>query len=192
MDLHRVDKIDSKFSCSCASDKNTSEAASKRVAFHSKLPVNGSSKHRWITNITKTTHQVIYPILIVFFPKCPFCWAAYLSVFGISGIQSIPYSPWLLPLFFGLMLFNLVSLKRKAKVRNGLFPFWISLIGIFLVGSGYVLTLQLISFIGIALIFIGAVLNSLSFKHWSQFNFIFESILYKLKGIKAFIKRKTK
>jgi protein SCO1/2 len=154
--------------------------------------VNHSSKQHWFSKASNTVRQVVFPVLIVFFPKCPFCWAAYLSVFGISGIQSIPYSPWLLPLFFGLMVFNLLLLKRKAKVRNGLFPFWISLIGTFLVGSGYVLTLQPISFIGIGLIFIGAVFNSLSFKYWSKLNFIAESILFQLKGINVFKMRKSK
>ncbi|WP_053991282.1 hypothetical protein [Mangrovimonas sp. TPBH4] len=184
MSFHRVDKIDSKLSCSCASDKNTSEAANKRVASHSKLPVNRSPKQRWISKISNTIQQVVFPILVVFFPKCPICWAAYLSVFGISGLQSIPYSPWLLPVIFVIMLFNLVLLYRKAKLRNGFFPFWISLIGTLLVVSGYPLKQQSVSFVGIGLIFIGAVSNSLSFKHWRKLKFSIESILLHLK-IKA-------
>ena len=34
---------------------------------------------------------------VAFFPKCPVCWAAYLSVFGIAGLEQIPYAPWLQP-----------------------------------------------------------------------------------------------
>lgn len=138
-----------------------------------------SSKSRWFSRISNTIQQVIVPVLVVFFPKCPFCWAAYLSVFGISGLQSIPYSPWLLPLILGVMVFNLVLLYRKAIVRNGLFPFWISLIGTMLVGGGYTLTHQPTSFVGIGLIFIGAVLNSLSFKYWSMVTFFVESKVLK-------------
>ncbi|WP_339694974.1 SCO family protein [uncultured Roseivirga sp.] len=145
--------------------------------------VGRSLKRTWVSKILNTFQQVVIPILVVFFPKCPFCWAAYLSVFGISGLQSIPYSPWLLPLIIGVMVFNLVLLYRRAKARNGLFPFWISLIGTLLVGGGYTLTHQPTSFVGIGLIFTGAVLNSLSFKHWSKVTYLVESILFKLRNM---------
>ena len=143
--------------------------------------VESSSKRRWGSKILNTTHQVVFPILVVFFPKCPFCWAAYLSVFGISGLQSIPYSPWLLPVIFSVMVLNLAFLYRKAIVRNGLFPFWISLIGTLLVSLGYIMTYKLASLFGIGLIFIGAVLNSLSFKQWSKVAYWVDSIVAKLK-----------
>ncbi|MCP9752788.1 SCO family protein [Ferruginibacter sp. HRS2-29] len=138
--------------------------------------VESSSKRRWSSKILYTTQQVVFPILVVFFPKCPFCWAAYLSVFGISGLHSIPYSPWLLPVIFGVMVLNLAFLYRKAIVRNGLFPFWISLIGTLLVSIGYIITYKLVSFFGIGLIFTGAVLNSLSFKHWSKVAYWVDSL----------------
>jgi protein SCO1/2 len=144
--------------------------------------VEPSLERRWGSKILKTTQQVVFPILVVFFPKCPLCWAAYLSVFGISGLQTIPYSPWLLLILFGVMVFNLVLLYRKAVVRNGLFPFWISLIGTLLVGVGYTITHQPTSFIGLGLIFIGAVLNSLAFKHWSKVAYFADTILTKLIG----------
>jgi len=144
--------------------------------------VESSSKRRWGTKILNTTQQVVFPVLVVFFPKCPFCWAAYLSVFGISGLQSIPFSPWLLPVIFGVMMFNLVLLYRKAAVRNGLFPFWISLTGTFLVVIGYTMANKATSFLGIGLIFIGAVLNSLSFNHWSKFAYFSDSFFRRFMG----------
>ncbi len=30
-------------------------------------------------------------------PKCPVCWASYLSVFGIAGIEQIPYASCMVP-----------------------------------------------------------------------------------------------
>ncbi len=144
--------------------------------------VESSSKRRWGSKILNTTQQVVFPVLVVFFPKCPFCWAAYLSVFGISGLQSIPYSPWLLPLLFGVMVINLGLLYSKAKLRNGLPPFWLSFFGTLVVTIGYTLTHKPTSFVGISLIFVGAVLNSLSFNHWSKFAYFGESMLTTLKG----------
>ena len=46
-------------------------------------------------------------LALAFFPKCPICWAAYLSVFGIAGLDRIPYSPWLQPVLAKAMLINL-------------------------------------------------------------------------------------
>jgi protein SCO1/2 len=143
--------------------------------------VESSSKRGWGSKILNTTQQVVFPILVVFFPKCPFCWAAYLSVFGISGIQSIPYSPWLLPVIFGVMILNLILLYRKAVVRNGLIPFWISLTGSLIVGFGYTMAYQPLSFLGISLIFTGALLNSLTFKHWNNVAYFSNSLLIMLK-----------
>lgn len=142
--------------------------------------VNQSSIHNWISTTSNFSQQIVFPILLAFFPKCPVCWAAYLSVFGISSIQSIPYSPWLIPVIMVIMVFNLFLLHRKSKTRNGLAPFWVSFIGTILVGTGYLLSNQIPSYIGICLIFIGALLNSLSVKNWSKVNYFFGSIFNKL------------
>lgn len=48
-------------------------------------------------------------LAVAFFPKCPICWAGYLSMFGIAGLERIPYSPWLLPILVILLLVNLGS-----------------------------------------------------------------------------------
>lgn len=154
--------------------------------------VDSMSKRRWRSKILNTTQQTVFPILAGFFPKCPFCWAAYLSFFGISGLQQIPYSPWLLPLIFGIMLFNLVLLYKKAKIRNGLLPFAISLTGTLLVGGGYMQSNEPTSVVGICLIFIGAVLNSLSYKLWSKVNYSVQSILSMIKGFATFKNKKSK
>jgi protein SCO1 len=62
---------------------------------------------------------------LALFPKCPLCWAAYLSVFGIAGLGSIPYSPWLQPVLALLMLFNLTSIWLRARTTRRVMPFYL-------------------------------------------------------------------
>jgi protein SCO1/2 len=64
-----------------------------------------------------------------FFPKCPFCWAAYLSVFGMAGLERIPYSPWLKPVFVVLMLLNLFSVWVRSRTTRRLTAFGLVLAG---------------------------------------------------------------
>jgi len=66
---------------------------------------------------------------VAFFPKCPVCWAAYLSVFGIAGLEQIPYAPWLQPVLVAVMLISLTTvwLRARSTGRTG---------GLYLVGAG--------------------------------------------------------
>ncbi len=54
-------------------------------------------------------------LAVAFFPKCPICWAAYLSVLGIAGLNQIPYSPWLQPVLGLVMLINIVSVWLRGR-----------------------------------------------------------------------------
>src|SRR6185295_9869795 len=54
-------------------------------------------------------------LALAFFPKCPICWAAYMSLFGIVGLDRIPYSPWLQPVLAAVMLINLASVWWRAR-----------------------------------------------------------------------------
>lgn len=66
---------------------------------------------------------VVLQVLVAFFPKCPAYWAAYLSIFGVGSISTIPYAPWLLPVFIVLLMMNLGILYWQSKKRNGRVPF---------------------------------------------------------------------
>ena len=141
--------------------------------------------------VVNTIQQVALPVIVAFFPKCPFCWAAYLSALGISVIKTIPYSPWIAPLIILIMIFNLVILYRKSASRNGLVPFWISLAGVLLVSTGYLFTVKTIAIPGIVMIFIGALLNTLSCKHWSKLCYVISLVFQKLAGAFSYNKMKT-
>ena len=73
--------------------------------------------------------SAVLALLVAFFPKCPMCWISYMSVMGIGVAESVPYSPWLLPVIVVLLFLNLSFQYRSAKSRNGYFPFFLSLAG---------------------------------------------------------------
>lgn len=118
--------------------------------------------------VSENLRTLVFPLLIAVFPKCPLCWAAYMSAFGIAGMKGIPYSPWLVPLFvFGIGV-NLWFLYRARNKRNGLTPFWVSGLGAAsLLICGLWLNLRAGVYVGILLILLGSILNSLPFA-WFQ------------------------
>jgi len=107
--------------------------------------------------------SIALPLFIAFFPKCPICWMAYLSVFGIASLETIPYTPWLFPLMFFLLALNLGFLYKIAKKRNGMIPFIFSCFGtVFLLLIAVTKGAWEWPLIpGISVLFIGALLNSL-------------------------------
>jgi len=102
-------------------------------------------------------------LAVAFFPKCPICWAAYLSLFGIASLQRVPYAPWLQPLLVAVMLINVGSLwlRGRATGRMG---------GFYLVSAGSLMILlsktsagwEGASFLGVALTLAGSLLSTLS------------------------------
>jgi len=82
-------------------------------------------------NAKKTARSMLSTLLsivIAFFPKCPFCWAIYMSMFGCLGIAKLPYMKWLLPVLLVFLAIHLFMLYRKAA-RIGYIPFGISVFG---------------------------------------------------------------
>lgn len=141
-----------------------------------------SSRFGWLSSLGSSFQQVCFPVLLAFFPKCPICWAVYMSAFGVSGLQSIPYSPWLIPWIVLAIAVNLVILYRKASVRNGLTPFWLSLAGgLFVIVPGYMFSSPFGSILGITLLLMGALLNSLPHRQWSKWTHFVSSALKELK-----------
>jgi len=58
--------------------------------------------------------STIASIAVACFPKCPMCWAAYLSVFGVTGLTRIPYSPWLQLALVAMLLVNIGSVWLRG------------------------------------------------------------------------------
>jgi protein SCO1 len=68
-------------------------------------------------------------VAVAFFPKCPVCWAAYMSLLGIAGCERLPYSPWLQPLLVVLMLVNVLSVWMRARATRRMSGFYLAASG---------------------------------------------------------------
>lgn len=76
----------------------------------------------------KSLSSLALSVLIAFFPKCPLCWAAYMSLFGFLGLSQLPYMPWLLTILLTFLGIYLITLYKKSQ-RNSFIPFQLSLAG---------------------------------------------------------------
>ncbi len=126
-------------------------ATASRQRVFAQHPATGSTLPATLSALSLTT---------AFFPKCPICWATYLSVFGITGLEQLPYTPWLLPLFAGLMLINLGSLWLREHARQRIIGFYFSATGVFailILGIGF--ELEYANLAGVILTLTGSLLG---------------------------------
>jgi protein SCO1/2 len=99
---------------------------------------------------------------VAFFPKCPMCWAGYLSVFGIAGLNQIPYSPWLQPLLIAVMLINLASVWLRARSIGRMNAFYLVSAGALAMGFSRIgFGWERAAIWGVALTLAGSLLSAL-------------------------------
>jgi hypothetical protein len=117
----------------------------------------------------RTVPSILWHILAAFFPKCPMCWAVYMSMLGSFGLAKAPYMGWLLPIFLAFMGVHLCMLLRRVP-EKGYGPFLSSLIGfsILLLGKITLHDLEWIVMTGMTFIVIGSFWNSFSPDHFQS------------------------
>jgi mercuric ion transport protein len=118
-------------------------------------PFSGAGK------TTRPKASIVMGTLIVLFPKCPICWAVYLSMLGSLALSQLPYTSWLLPVLLATLAFHLFMLFRKSE-QNGYLPFALSLAGAVLILSGrFFFPLEnWLMIAGMGMIVSGSLLNS--------------------------------
>lgn len=121
-------------------------------------------KPRSKTEIAKSTFLAVF---IAFFPKCPLCWAAYMSLFGSIGISRIPYMPWLLPVLIGFLALHFYFLFQKIKDK-GYLPLSLSIIGgsSIVISRYFLLENTTLNYFGLTAIILGSLLNNLSIQNF--------------------------
>jgi protein SCO1 len=102
-------------------------------------------------------------LAVAFFPKCPICWAAYLSLFGVAGLIQIPYSPWLQPVFVTVMLINVFSVWLRARFTGRWWP-------LYLVSAGALLILISTMKLGAEAAAIPGIVMTLAGSLWNALN----------------------
>lgn len=111
----------------------------------------------------KAVPALLLSILVAFFPKCPFCWAAYMSMFGGIGLAKLPYTymSWLVPVLLLTLCIHLVILYRRSS-RQGYLPLLLSLTGtlILLSGRNFFPLEKWLLVVGMVLITTGSLINS--------------------------------
>lgn len=107
----------------------------------------------------KAMPSMLLSVLIAFFPKCPACWAVYMSMFGSLGLAQLPYMGWLLPVLMVFLGIHLFMIYKKSTPNNYL-PFLLSLTGaiIILVGRFSFASEKWVLISGMLLIISGSLL----------------------------------
>jgi hypothetical protein len=104
--------------------------------------------------------SVLFAVIISFFPKCPFCWAAYMSIFSSLGLVSIPYTPWLQPVMMGFFLVNIFALFTIAKKRKNYASFGLNATGVLLlIASKFLVESLALMYAGLLMIITASLWN---------------------------------
>jgi protein SCO1/2 len=107
-------------------------------------------------------------LAFAFFPKCPVCWAAYLSLFGIVALEQIPYAPWLLPLLALAVATNVVSVWLRARTSARFAGFYLVAAGACAIfASNLGMGGEVLAMFGVAATLTGSLLSAANLKRRS-------------------------
>ena len=112
--------------------------------------------------------SVVLSIAVAFFPKCPLCWASYMSLFGIASLESIPYSPWMKPVIVVALSINLFVLYRMARAKSFYLPFFFSCAGATLILLASHTSVTSLATQGFAFTIVGALFNAVPVQRMTE------------------------
>lgn len=115
---------------------------------------DGSAKTSFFSSLN---FGIVPALVVAILPKCPLCFAAYLSAFGLFGISPLQYGSWILPLVIFFSAVTIVIFFRQARRNAGYDPFFLSLTGLTLISVGkFYFENDWLMYAGIAILFISA------------------------------------
>jgi protein SCO1/2 len=98
-------------------------------------------------------------VLASVMPKCPVCWAAYLSSFGITGVIANPSAPGLRAMAGGLLLLHLTAVLWGVRFTNWRMAHLVSVAGAMALAVQLTLGVPGSAQTGAALIVLGSILT---------------------------------
>ncbi len=142
-----------------ASDAGESFAAAEMVG---KIRETAAGFRRMNGRRARKSYMSFFLALgIAFFPKCPFCWAAYMTVFSAMGLGTVSFQPWMLPVMLLMLGLNTLSMYFSRK-RHGWGPLVLSLSGALLVILGKLIFHAVAPvYVGVLMLLFASLWNSL-------------------------------
>lgn len=107
-------------------------------------------------------------LALAVFPKCPLCWAGYMSFFGIAGMESIPYSPWLQPLLAVVIAINVGSVWLRARATGRMMSFFLVSAGALAILISKASGFQRAALLGVLLTMTGSFLSTFTTRNQNR------------------------
>lgn len=122
----------------------------------------------WKKKMPKVNFSLISAIGVFLLPKCPICWAAYMSFFSALGFSSITYQSWWLPLMLTILFLSVGLSIYHAFIRKRYTYMGLILGGVtFLVLGKLVFDITFLMYTGIALLLIAYVRHQLILRNFN-------------------------
>lgn len=145
-------------------DRNGAIAASFKRLRWDEEDVVQSAGAALMEKPTRTTLPVIGTLAafaVALFPKCPMCWAAYLSMFGIAGVQQLHWAPWLQSVLALLVLTNVFSVWLRSRAMGRPPAFYLVAAGALSIAFSSALGgAKVAAFAGVALTIAGSLVSA--------------------------------
>lgn len=111
--------------------------------------------------IIPVNSSVVFAMGLTIMPKCPLCWAAYLSVFSSLGLGTIDYQSWFLPAMLILLLSSLGFMFYQAYCRKIYGPVLLIIGGAVMVILGkFLFNTGFLMYAGLTVVLLGSVWNT--------------------------------